>query len=418
MFFWILHLLTTFYMKKIFIAGFLCLGLLSTQGAFAQICNSGDVISCSNRILGHENKGTLGTYNGFEEWLAIEKSLLPHPITLDSAYGLRNERAQSFSLLNLAASQFIAATYDTHLGAGFVALPTNPGNTGMQLPHIEFDFTYQDETGGRTVVTEVNIATMTPADSKTLTVGGIGLLCANPVPCFGRVGIENNFPSYTLDVNGIARVTGLLVVSDARYKTDINTIENGLAVVKQLRGTTYEFNTEEQFEGHDFDKGLQSGFIAQEMEKVLPHAVFTDDKGYKSVNYTAVVPYLIEAVKELSAKNDDLQAQLDALRKGDATRKGIGGHLSGSSIPAELFQNVPNPFDGMTEIRFSLPESVRAASLLVFDMNGKQLRSYDVAERGLGSVRIAAHELSAGMYLYTLIADGQEVGTRRMIITD
>jgi Chaperone of endosialidase len=404
-------------MKKIFFASILCLGLGYSQSANAQICNSGDIIVCPGRVLGHENAGQLGQFPGFEEWFAIGKSPFPAP-SGDFVYGIRNQREQSFSLFQLEESLALPGNKDTRIASGFVALPFNPGNGGYKLPHIEFDFSYQDQTFGFPIVTNVNIATMTPADSKVITATGTTLFCGGPAPCFGRVGIENNFPDYTLDVNGVARMTGLLVVSDARYKTDVNTIENGLNVVKQLRGTTYEFNTEEKFETFDFDNGLQSGFIAQEVEKVLPHSVFTDSKGYKSVNYVAVVPYLIEAVKELSTKNDDLQAQLDALRSGDASGKGAASVFDGVSTPAELFQNVPNPFNGVTEIRYSLPETVRAASLIVFDMNGKQLRSFDIAERGMGSVRLQANELSSGMYLYTLLADGKEIGTRRMIITE
>jgi hypothetical protein len=405
-------------MKKIFFTSLLCLGLSSFQGTFAQICNSGDLIVCSGRTLGHENAGQVGVFTPGNEWLVIGKSPFPSPATGDFAYGALNQRDQSLSLFNLKASPFIPGNFDTYVASGFVAQPFNPGNSGYKLPHIEFEFSYLDLTAGFPNLTELNIATMTPADSKIITASGTGIGCFGPAPCFGRVGIENQFPDYTLDVNGVTRMTGLLVVSDARYKTDINTIENGLDVVNRLRGTTYEFNTEVKNETFDFDKGLQSGFIAQEIEKVLPHTVYTDSKGYKSVNYVAVMPYLIEAVKELSTKNDDLQAQIDALRNGDASGKGAGASLDATATPAELFQNVPNPTSGATEIRYSLPETVRAASLIVFDMNGKQLRTFDISERGLGNVRIAAGELSSGMYLYTLLADGKEIGTRRMIITE
>jgi hypothetical protein len=387
-------------MKKLFFAALVCLS--ASQTATAQICNSSSVIVCPGRILGHENSGQVGTFTGFEEWLAIGKAPFPAPGG-DFPYGMRNQRELSFSLFQLKASPFISGNFDTYISSGYVNQPFSPGYQGYKLPHIEFEFSYQDQTSFPPVVTEVSIATMTPADQKIISSSSV-LSCSSPAPCYGRVGIENNFPDFTLDVNGLIRSTGTLVVSDARYKRDINTIGNGLDVVNQLRGTTYKFNTEEKFEGHDFDNGIQSGFIAQEIEKVLPHTVFTDSKGYKSVNYVAVIPYLIEGVKELSAKNEDLQAQIDALRNGDASGKGAGSSLDGASVPAELFQNVPNPFSNMTEIRYSLPETVRAASLLVFDMNGKQLRSFDIAERGLGSVRISANELSSGMYLYTLLA--------------
>jgi Chaperone of endosialidase/Secretion system C-terminal sorting domain len=403
--------------------------LLGAGSLSAQICNSGSVIACSGSSLGQENSGTLGTTTGTEEWLAIGKS--PFPANNgDFPYGQRFQRNQYLSLLQLEQRTGAASAYDTQIGFGNVLLPTDARRP--LTSRLDFEYIYQDQTGGFPVVTELNIATLTANRSKIVTVTGTSLNCATAVPCYGRLGVENSAPDYTLDVNGIGRLTGLIITSDMRFKKDVATIENGLSIVRQLRPTTYEFNTEERFEGHDFDNGLQSGFIAQEMEKVLPHTVFTDEKGFKSVNYIAVVPYLVSAVqgldaenKSLKADNAEMQAQnaailarLEALEAGVASSKGAAGSLDGASLPAELFQNVPNPFNGVTEIRFNLPETVRAASLLVFDMNGKQLRSYDVAERGLGNVRIAANELSSGMYLYTLLADGKEVGTRRMIITE
>jgi hypothetical protein len=395
----------------------------------AQVCNFGsNVIPCSGFALGQENAGVLGTFTGLEEWLAIGKAPFPSN-NGDLPYGMRLQRKQHLSLYQIEQRTGTPSVFDSQIGFGYVALPTD--RRAPPLPRLDFEFIYQDQTGPFPVVTELNIATMISSNTKAITPNGV-LACVGNPPCFGRVGIENTAPTYTLDVNGTTRTTGLIVTSDARYKKDIATIQNGLDVVNQLRGTTYEFNTAEKFEGHDFAEGLQSGFIAQEMEKVLPHTVFTDEQGFKSVNYIAVIPYLVSAVQDLGAENTSLKAdnatiiaqnqalleRLDALSAGDASGKGAAGSLDGTSVPAELFQNTPNPFSNMTEIRYSLPETVRAASLLVFDMNGKQLRSFDISERGLGSVRIAANELSSGMYLYTLLADGKEIGTRRMIITE
>lgn len=50
-------------------------------------------------------------------------------------------------------------------------------------------------------------------------------------------------------------------------------------------------------------------------------------------------------------------------------------------------------------------------------MNGVQLKSYPITERGKGNVIIQGSELIAGMYLYALIADGEVIDTKRMILT-
>ena len=86
--------------------------------------------------------------------------------------------------------------------------------------------------------------------------------------------------------------------SDARLKDNIETLEDGLDKVEQLRGVTYTRDGKENI-----------GVIAQEIEKILPEIVLTadDEMGTKSVDYSRITAVLIEAVKELSAKVKELE---------------------------------------------------------------------------------------------------------------
>ncbi len=88
-----------------------------------------------------------------------------------------------------------------------------------------------------------------------------------------------------------------------------------------------------------------------------------------------------------------------------------------TKIPS-LSQNRPNPFDSNTTINYFLPENINQAAILVFDMQGKQLKRIDLDQKGNGKVEIYGRELIAGMYLYALIADGKEIDTKRMILTE
>jgi hypothetical protein len=81
-----------------------------------------------------------------------------------------------------------------------------------------------------------------------------------------------------------------------------------------------------------------------------------------------------------------------------------------------LYQNTPNPFKEQTTIRFSLADDAQSASICIFDMTGKMLKSLPVSS-GDSSVSIAGWELGEGMFLYTLIVNGKEIDTKRMIIT-
>jgi hypothetical protein len=81
--------------------------------------------------------------------------------------------------------------------------------------------------------------------------------------------------------------------SDIRLKKNVSSIDNGLGIVQSLQGKYFDWIANNQ---------PDIGFIAQEVEEVLPIVVSTDDKGMKSVNYVAIIPLLVEAIKTLSAR--------------------------------------------------------------------------------------------------------------------
>lgn len=134
----------------------------------------------------------------------------------------------------------------------------------------------------------------------------------------GNVGIGTRGPEYTLDVNGTIRGNNVSP-SDIRLKKNIQPLCNALGTVANLRGVTFDWIRDDGRE-RSFPDGRQVGFIAQEVEKVLPEVVSTDAKGFKSVAYQNVVPVLVEAVKqqqkliaELKRGNAALEARLRRL---------------------------------------------------------------------------------------------------------
>ena len=92
--------------------------------------------------------------------------------------------------------------------------------------------------------------------------------------------------------------------SDIRYKSNVNTIGSALEKVTSLRGVTYNYKTSEK---------TSIGFIAQEVEQVVPEVVSTDIEGYKSVSYANMVALLTEAIKEQQTIINDLKARIELL---------------------------------------------------------------------------------------------------------
>lgn len=111
---------------------------------------------------------------------------------------------------------------------------------------------------------------------------------------------------------GRFKSNGINETSDARFKKDITPLEGSLQNVLQMRGVNYYWKQEE-FPDKGFTEGKEIGVIAQEIEKIYPELVVTDKDGYKSVQYSHLVPVLIEAIKEQQALIESQKTQFDAL---------------------------------------------------------------------------------------------------------
>lgn len=99
-------------------------------------------------------------------------------------------------------------------------------------------------------------------------------------------------------------------------------------------------------------------------------------------------------------------------------KQGVTGIDTPIGTVASLSQNAPNPFSETTTIAMTLPEDVAEAYIYIYDLQGRQVMAIPVEGRGATSVRVDGKTLSPGMFIYTLIADGKEVATKRMILTE
>ncbi len=231
----------------------------------------------------------------------------------------------------------------------------------------------------------------------------------------GNVGIATNSPgSYKLYVNGTTFCNaGVWSGSDKRFKKNIKTIDNALYKISKLNGVNYEFKKEE-FKDFNFNEGTNLGFIAQELIEVIPEAVKIGEDGYYSINYDEIIPVLVEAIKEQ-------QKQIETLKEESVNNKTlqINSYQENSNALNEtkLFQNTPNPFTENTFINCYLPKNVVSAKLCIYNLQGIQIKCFNISERGNTAINIKGNELSAGIYPYVLITDGTASDTRQMILT-
>lgn len=245
-----------------------------------------------------------------------------------------------------------------------------------------------------------------------------------------------------LNIDGEAFMASLYQFSDARLKENVLGLSSALDNLRQLRGVTYNLKkpelelpdmTNPNDTGavktkpvEDISRYTQKriGFIAQELQSYYPELVREDGDGMLAVDYNGLIPVIVEAIKEqdniINALKLELESLRSALPSSPAKQQRQAASLSNNASTADavLYQNAPNPFNTSTEIRYYIPDQVQQAVIYVFNMQGTLLRTNALHDRGNGQITVNASELKPGMYLYSLVADGKEMDTKRMILTE
>ena len=192
--------------------------------------------------------------------------------------------------------------------------------TGDQLPHTNSSLTYNSSNGTLTATTfsgalSGNATSATSATTATTATNATNITLADEssdttcFPVFATDATGNQAPktdssALTYDAStGTLAATNVNSTSDANLKENVETIVGSIDILKDINGVKFVWK----------ELGTPSvGVIAQDVEKVLPELVSQrSDNGTKSVNYNGLVGVLIEAVKELSARVESLENQLN-----------------------------------------------------------------------------------------------------------
>jgi len=248
-------------------------------------------------------------------------------------------------------------------------------------------------------------------------------------------GIYAGYFKGNVEVIGTLYNNGTAITSDINLKKNIVDMDGKKSLESILKLNPIEYNLKQQYvaskendvetqqpvydEKSDVFQKKHYGLSAQELQGIYPDLVYKKDDGYLAVNYVELIPMLIQSIKVL---NNELETLKNKTNGSSNPAKAKGDP---NSTPTEtdvltypvLDQNIPNPFNTSTAIGYYLPTTITNASIYVYDMNGVQLKSYSITERGKGTVTIQGSEFNAGMYLYALIADGKVIDTKRMILT-
>ena len=189
---------------------------------------------------------------------------------------------------------------------------------------------------------------------------------------------------------------GILTVSNNGSSGKQSLVQDDIMTVQSLSKTHYAID-------------------AGALEDAFPDLVYEMEDGSKVINYTELIPVLVQCINELGQEVRALKGENAMLSRGQNAATGIG-EVEDTDI-ISLSQNDPNPWSTQTAIRMNIPERVRDAAVFIYDMSGKQLAEHRISGRGDTSLTLSADSLVPGMYIYTLIADGKVISTKRMILT-
>jgi len=239
--------------------------------------------------------------------------------------------------------------------------------------------------------------------------------------------------------------------SDISLKKNITSIENALYLIKNLNGVKYQYN---EIDCENSPDEYRLGFVAQDVELVVPEVVKTMQDGTKAITYTDLIALLVEGIKEQQGKIDQQQKEIEILQnlafgqeldltqlhelrnmvyemweimhicckntvpiiRGDTSSQKNNNQNKIQQEPV-LYQNTPNPFSSNTEISCNIPTSFNSAFIYIYNLQGVELLSFPIMQTGYTTKTISASLLPVGMYLYTLVVNGVIIDTKRMILT-
>ncbi|MBL7928705.1 MAG: tail fiber domain-containing protein [Bacteroidia bacterium] len=256
---------------------------------------------------------------------------------------------------------------------------------------------------------------------------------------------QNSFTRYRLYVNSLNAVasdgaayfngnifvTGQYLPSDTMLKQNVQPFTGAMQWINQLDVKSYNYDTI-TYNGLSLPPGNQVGLMAHEVESVIPELVREvtspeqiDSSGnvtfnsvtFKSINYLAILPYLIEALQEHDSKIDSIVTVLgNCCNLRIPNNPDVTGSIELENIQSlQLFTADPNPFSESTIIRWSIADDFNNAVIFFYDDRGQQINQYRITEKGNGELQVFGSKLSSGVYTYTLVVDGKIVESRKMV---
>lgn len=286
--------------------------------------------------------------------------------------------------------------------AGFIPRVTNLNGTGnLGCSQVTDDGTTTVQIG----TNAVGPITFSGTAAAALPSGAPTIVTGNPIRLF---------------VQGWALSNGFYSTSDERLKENIKKIESPLLKISLLNGYTYDWNSNHK-SVKELGKTRQAGFLAQELNKVLPEAVILTDENIYAVNYNSILPFLTEGIKEQQAQIETLKMEIENLKQqlSDNNSKNEKMVPVQNSMLVAQFEVAPNPVTGVSIVSYNLDNKANArAFLIITDLQGKMMKQLLLKNNEKGQVEISKTDLRSGMYIFSIVSGNAEIQSKKVMVAE
>jgi len=208
-------------------------------------------------------------------------------------------------------------------------------------------------------------------------------------------------------------------VSDSTKK-EKKLLVNGEDVLNKIsKFKLYTWN----YKGQDATKFRHYGPMAQDFHNAFgKDAIGTigNDTLINQQDFLGVSFIAIQALEKRTEKIQQQQNEIDSLKAEINELKAmIVSNQSSANIQissASLQQNIPNPYNQSTTIRYTLPKTFLSAQIIITDNSGKTIKQIPLSNAQQGSINIKAGTLSSDSYNYSLYVDGKLIDTKKMVL--
>jgi hypothetical protein len=188
--------------------------------------------------------------------------------------------------------------------------PSNNGNRGGVYLHVGYHKLYArfEEIGGGD---EITLQWSTDGGASYAVIPAANLFHGPEDALFA---ISNTAGINVMgNIVATGNVTAYGSPSDATLKENVQPINNALNVVTQLQGVTFDWKKDtNSYQLTKIDKDI--GFIAQDVQKIVPSIVRENEDGLLSLRDKAIIPLLVEAIKEQQQEIQELKNRLNKLQ--------------------------------------------------------------------------------------------------------